>query len=698
MNPTPPSRLQAGLHEAAALLVLLLATVAACWPWCIPGRAVFSQRDSLFTVLASRHLQRALLGERDLTIGPLGWPAPLSVTQADFTAGQGLLSLPVEGLGVEPLAAMGVVAFLGILLTAWCAHGLCRALLGPGPHTWVAGVAAACHPLHLAHAQHVNLVHHEWALLGALLLGWGLTARRPVLAFAGSIGLLVAPWFGLYMGLHSALVAGVLLAGAAIARLGDRRSWLAAGAGLLLGVAAFVPVMALYARVGFMFEVFADPAALAKWSWDPATTLAPIQRAPLHRWLFGLDSAAASGVANNPANPGYTAFLLALVGLVAWRTRPGLRWAWWVIAAVLAGAALLALGPALVWNGAATGVPGPYRLLDWIPGFYGLKDPVRWLGVTYTAMGLLAGLGVWWLGCLTRRRGPLPATVLGLLAVGLLVAERAEPRVGAPGQMQLHEVYRELDGLEGSGPLWDNALSKIQDPRSCRCSTSHAYRAALYHGRPLVGGTAARGTDASRALQRVLMGWPSPDSIELLRIVGTEVVLGHDGHSPPATPGLSCSQVRGHTLCQLEARPPLPAPDAVRTESDGPVVGLRWPTGTQGELALRCGDDATTGSAAVWEVVTAMRHGSEAAGLDLFLEEPCSEPIEAQPRGWQPLYANADALPWPAPWTGSGVGITKAFEDLPQDAPQGARGPGKTKKKRPPGARKPPPGRRKPAQ
>ncbi len=689
MLPASPSRLQASLHEAAAVSVLLVASLAACWPWCIPGRAVFGQRDSVFTVLASHHLQRALLGERSLSVGPLGWPAPLSVTQADFTAGEGLLSLPIEALGVEPMAAMGVVAFLGILLTAWCAHALTRALLGQGPHTWVAGIAAACHPIHLAHAQHVNLLHHEWTLLGALLLGWGLATRRPGLAFSGSAALLAAPWFGLYMGLHSALVAVMLLTGAAVARLGDRRSWLAAGAGLLLGTALFAPVLGMYAHVGFEFEVFGDPASMAKWSWDPTTTLAPIQRSPLHSWLFGLDPDAVTGVANNPANPGYTASLLALLGLVAWRARPARRWAWWVIAAVLVSTALLALGPVLVWNGQATAVPGPYRLLDWIPGFYGLKNPVRWLGVSFMAMGLLGGLGVWWLGRLTRRWGALPSHALGLLLVAMIVAERAVTRTGGPQMLELHPAYLALDEIEGFDPLWDNALTQPKDPYRCRCGSGQAYRAALYHGRPLVGGTAARGTEAGRGIQRVLMTWPSEASVELLRAVGARLVLDHDDHHPDPALGVSCTHPRGHALCLLEPRTPLPDPDAVHTEGDGPVVGLRWPHGTDGALLVRCDERATRSTPQVWRALTTMRHGSDAAWLDLFLEEPCSGSLEAQPRGWQPLYADADAPPWPSPWTGGGVGMAQAFEDIPPDMRNGGKVP---VRKHPPGERKPPRG------
>jgi hypothetical protein len=285
--------------------------------------------------------------------------------------------------------------------------------------------------------------------------------------------------------------------------------------------------------------------------------------------------------------------------------------------------------------------------------------------------------------------------VLGLLLVALLVAERAVPQSGGPHELRLHAAYQGLEGLEGFGPLWDNVLTKSKEPRDCRCGTGHAYMAALYHGRPLVGGTAARGTDAGRGVQRVLMGWPSESSVELLRAVGTEVVLDHDDHHPDPALGLACTHVEGHALCQLEPRPPMPEPDAVRTEGGGPVVGVRWPDGARGALLVRCDEHTTRSTPEVWRALTAMRHGSNAGWLDLFLEAPCTGSIEAQPRGWRPLYADADAPPWPAPWTGTGPGIAQAFEDIPQGAPQRAAGPDQ-KKKPPPGTRKHKPGERKP--
>ncbi len=668
--------------ELVSVGVVLAGVMAACWPWFVPGRAVFGQRDSLFTVLASHHLQQAMLGQRELRTGPLGWPAPLSVTQADFTAGQGLLSWPVEGVGVEPIAAMGVVAFLGVLLTAYAAHRIARALLGPGPHSWVAGVAAACHPIHLAHAQHANLIHHEWTLAGALLLGWALIERRAWLSFAGGALLMVAPWFGLYMGLHTGLVAVILVLGAALARVGDRRSWLAAGAGLLLGALAFVPVLSWYAQVGFLFEVFADPDLVARWSWDPATTLAPIQRAPLHRWLFALEPQQLVGQSNNPANPGYVAFGLALLGLARWRRRRGPRWAWWVILAVAVSASLLALGPRIVWRGELTELPGPYRLVDWIPGFYGLKDPVRWLGVAWMATGMLAGLGAWNLARWLRRLGPLAPALASLALVALVVAERAEPRWGEPGAMRLDPVYLELDAIEGFGPLWDNALEKAPGKRACGCTNGHAYRAALYHGRPLAGGMAARSPDVSRALRRVMMRWPSPDSVALLRAMGVQVALDHDGTDVRGVEGLECRQVRGHNLCLVAPRPPLPSPEAAGVEGGGAVVGLRWSSAPSGTLELRCGQHGERVSSEVWSVITALRHGQAAAWLDVFFEEPCSEPIQASPTGWEPLYARADDPGWPAEWTGRGPGIAQAFEDIPAPARRQAA-PGR-KKPRPP--------------
>ncbi len=350
-----------------------------------------------------------------------------------------------------------------------------------------------------------------------------------------------------------------------------------------------------------------------------------------------------------------------------------------MVATVALCAALLALGPVLVWRGQVTSLPGPYRLFDWIPGFYGLRAPVRWLGVSFTALGLFSGLGAWWLGRLTARWGRLPAVLIGLVLVGMLVAERATPRTGKPQQLQLDPVYRELDDIEGPGPIWDNALSKAPQGRSCHCGTARAYRAALYHGRPLVGGTAARGTEACRALQRLLMTWPSASAVELMRAVGTRVVLDHNASPLADIPGQSCTRTQGHTICVLEPRAALPEPGAVLVQGDGPVVGLRWNSMPTGLLEVRCGEQRLESSSEVWRVVTEMREGADAEHLDLFLELPCTESLDASPSGWAPLHADEGAPAWPPPWTGTGEGMEQAYLDLaiptPPENPRGNRGP-----------------------
>jgi hypothetical protein len=94
-----------------------------------------------------------------------------------------------------------------------------------------------------------------------------------------------------------------------------------------------------------------------------------------------------------------------------------------LVAVTGAVAAVLSLGPTLVWKGRGTGIPGPYRLLAHLPVFDSLIT-LRLALITAAAIGLLLALAVDWAlhraPAATRAGVPLPA-LAAVAAAAVLV-------------------------------------------------------------------------------------------------------------------------------------------------------------------------------------------------------------------------------------------------------------------------------------
>ncbi len=608
--------------------MLGVATFVAGRPWALTGDRVFHHRDALFGLLAMEHLQEVLVGPRAWDAAWLGWPTQPGFTQADWMAGPALLAAPLEALGIHALDAYAAVVLLGLFATAWVCHRTAQALLGPGPHTWLAGVIGGLGPIQLSHAHHVNLVHHEWAVGGGLLLAAGLTKGRPWLAALGGLALGLAFHFGLYMGLHAGLVAAVILAVAAGTRKLQGRSTAAALGGLALGVLSFLPAAMAYARFAAAQHAQLDAGEIVAESWDLAATMRPMVGAWLHGFLLGEGAARIT----DPPNPGYLATLLALVGL--WRVRRG-GWLWLVVVAVGGLAALLALGPVPSWGGISTGLPGPYRLLDFLVAGAPLRAPARWLALSFIAVALLAAAGTLQL---TRRVPPWVRGMLVCCAIAVVLGETPIADSGPRAAITPPPLYLGLQAVP-EGPLYEHFQPVVD---SCPCEGSMRLAAALDHGRPLVGGHWARETASQRELDTLAGRWPAAEAAELMRILAVPVVIEHPPVLGPPPDGAECQRVGDHRLCVVEPliRGGLPKTESVETLGTGPVVGLRWlepPTGRRLEIRCERARPWRT-STRPWRLVAMLRQGSEPAWTDVFLPVPCTTVPEVSEGSPLPLY------------------------------------------------------------
>lgn len=111
---------------------------------------------------------------------------------------------------------------------------------------------------------------------------------------------------------------------------------------------------------------------------------------------------------------GVLAVLLALAPH-AWR-RSGSPLSFYLFAAVATW--LLALGPTITLVGESSGRPGPFALLQWLPGISGLRVPARFWLMTVLCLAVVAGYAA--ADILARRRRVPAMVVIGVLAMALL--------------------------------------------------------------------------------------------------------------------------------------------------------------------------------------------------------------------------------------------------------------------------------------
>jgi hypothetical protein len=187
--------------------------------------------------------------------------------------------------------------------------------------------------------------------------------------------------------------------------------------------------------------------------------------------------------------------LLSAASLFAWRAKgAGLRWAIVFFAAAGLFGFWLSLGPVPRLDGAPVGVPGLYGLLvDYVPGYSGLRVAGRFAVLLTAALSVLAGIGA---AQLARRAGRAGAALAAAGTVAHLTLQWMGPialdgellAVGvgpAPAYLRpsptVPDIYRQVGATEPSAIV---AELPFGDP-------GYELRYMFFglaHGRPLLNG------------------------------------------------------------------------------------------------------------------------------------------------------------------------------------------------------------------
>lgn len=390
--------------ELAVVTISFLAlALVATWPLArhlsasLPG----DLGDPLFVtwVMAwvGRHLTALFGGDfaafHDMWNAPIFWPERNALAYSEHFTAQAMQALPIYWLTGNALLAYNVVFLATYVLSGVGAYGFVCHLTGSRLAGAVAGVTFAFNIYRALSIPHLHTLSAQWlpiALWGFLVFA---RTRSMTALLLGTAALVTLNLSNGYYLLYCDPIVAAFAAVAVMAhgRGRDRAVWLwLAGAGLVT-VAIQVPWVGPYLSMQQRLQ-FSRP------------------RAEVELYSLGLE-------AYRTALPHLVAMLaLACASVLAFRKAGALRWAvvFFVIVGVLS--LWLSLGPTPRLDGEALGIPGLYGvLLDYVPGFSGLRVASRFAMLVFLALSVLAGIGA---AALQRLQPTVGGAVVSLVLSG----------------------------------------------------------------------------------------------------------------------------------------------------------------------------------------------------------------------------------------------------------------------------------------
>lgn len=327
----------------------------------------------------------------------------------------GAVSIPLQWL-MGPVLAFNALVASALILAGYGMFLLCRDLGQSLRASYVAGLAYGFFPplVDRLAIEHLNLAFTVWLPLSLLALRISLRESDRGPRSSLWLGLALAGAF--YTDFTLTILSGLLVVSYVTAWLWLRRSAWAESLAfvarrLRFGVLTFGILAAPYAAVIVRTLLTGEGpegqglGGAREYSADMFSFLLP---SPRHRILGAGTRASYEQLHGLPldgtAYLGVTIVALAVVGAIAFRRRPVVVWACFIVATGV----ILALGPVLhiggrVMTPAAVTAPDadgsmslvmPFTWMQSLPLLSGLRSPVRMLTLAGIGLGVLAGFGV----------------------------------------------------------------------------------------------------------------------------------------------------------------------------------------------------------------------------------------------------------------------------------------------------------------
>jgi hypothetical protein len=186
------------------------------------------------------------------------------------------------------------------------------------------------------------------------------------------------------------------------------------GACWVVAILAIAPLLAGYQRVQSAYGFKRAQVEIEYYSADVAGLASSSPASLLWGWL------PSAPTAESELFPGITMVAVICAGAVLARKRPaiGTRSPAGFYAVAALACWLLSLGPWPAFRGHQVGVPGPYALLMWTPGFSGVRVPARFWMLAILCLTIVASLAIARLRGTGARRVLICAAIIGVLADG----------------------------------------------------------------------------------------------------------------------------------------------------------------------------------------------------------------------------------------------------------------------------------------
>jgi hypothetical protein len=532
------------------------------------------------------------------------YPYARSYLFDELILGIALITLPLRLVTDNPILIYNLAVLSSFVLSALAMYALARRLRCPPVAAFAAGLIYAFAPLHMAHLTHLGLLSGQYFPLAILLLDRIFdpdpAATTParwrdavLLALVLALQALSAQYYAFYLIFVVGGFVGLrVVQGAARRRLPPPAAWARlAVAGALAGLAV-VPFFLGYRQVQGDYTVERSIAQNAYYS----ANLASFFTADGQNLLWGTLTAPlrAFGRYTFERNmfPGLLALGLALVGaLTSWR-RPLAQY----LIGLGLGAAILALGPNLYLtadNKSLVFDRMPYGFLYYrLPGFDSMRVPAR-IGILYAlSVAGLAALGLTWLlgraaawrpalAPQTRRRLAAGLAALVIAGIGVESLNRPFRPVPLATREAAPPVYRWL-AAQPSAPMIEVPFV-IPDHPDRHGMLGDLYQFySLYHGQPVVNGSANVVPKGYKALYYELREGVTPRAVTILQGLGVAHLVVHYDELDGAAAGRTRALLDGGT-------PGI----SVAASFGGDVVYRLAPNDRLAELRSRIPPDAT---------------------------------------------------------------------------------------------------------
>jgi hypothetical protein len=514
------------MRTARALAIYSVLTVALTWPFAANLRVMDAGDSAFFAWEIGWTVHALKTNPASLPHGNIFHPLRYTLGMDEPVLGTTLLVLPLAIFTDDAVLLYNVVRLLTFVFSALTAFWLAKEL---GASEWIAllaGALFAFSPIRTDQVAHLSTLGTQWwplVLLFTIRFAKRGRARDALLAALFFVLAFLA------CGYHG-VIAAAALPPALVVLFWGRWGRLKMGA-----LAAFLAGLALL-PVYRMHQKALEPERYARGSEETILYSAPVESfLATSSWnrVYGEATDAFRTAGPNNLFPGLVVPGLVLAGALAVRRRgerPS-REAW-ALAALIAAAALVALGPRVRAFGGDLG-PGPWALLrDTLPLFQMIRVTSRAGIFLALPLVMLAALGLEKL-----KPGRAALATLGLLAL----AETVIVPIPMPEWSKIIDtrrepppVYRWLADQPGRDPVVHLPMLDVYG-----LERRPAFHESIYmvystlHWKPLVNGYAGIEPRRYVQLRELLRSFPSPESLGALRAAGTRYVVVHrKGYGP----------------------------------------------------------------------------------------------------------------------------------------------------------------------